>query len=151
MDDLEQELRALVERAAIEQVLLRYASAIDIKDYTTLRTLLCDDISARYGDVEVEGGDALVEWIDGMTVDNSWQHHYLNVYHVDLVSDVEAKALTYHTSHQTKTATPNVCTKIVARYHDTLRKVDGSWKIADKYMEIGWIDETEAEQAPAGG
>ena len=64
------------------------------------------------------------------------------MYHVDLVSDTEATALTYHTSHQTKTATPNRCTKIVARYHDTLRKVDGTWKIADKVMEIGWIEET---------
>ena len=150
MDDLDQVVRELAEKAAIEQVLLRYASAIDIKDFPTLRTLFCDDITARYGEVAVAGGDELIKWIDGMTVDNSWQHHYLNVYHVDLVSDVEATALTYHTSHQTKTETPNRCTKIVARYHDRLRKIDGSWKIADKYMEIGWVEETEAEQAPAG-
>ena len=149
MDDLEQVVRSMAERAAVEQVLLRYASAIDIKDYVTLRQLFCEDITARYGEVAVEGADALVEWIDGMTADAAWQHHFLNVYHVDLVSDVEATALTYHTSHQTKTATPDRCTKIVARYHDTLRKVDGTWKIADKVMEIGWTEETRAEQAPA--
>ena len=60
----------------------------------------------------------------------------------------EATALTYHTSHQVKTDAPNVCTKIVARYHDKLRKEDGAWKIADKVMEIGWVETTEAEQAP---
>ena len=79
----------------------------------------------------------------------SWQHHLLNVYHIDLVSDTEAKALTYHTSHQTQAATPNRCTKIVARYYDTLRKVDGRWKIADKYMEVGWTEQTEVPQVTA--
>lgn len=147
MDDLEQTVRALAERAAVEEVLLRYASAIDIKDFVTLRSLFCDDITARYGDEAVTGGDALLAWIDERTADQSWQHHFLNVYHVDFVSDVEARALTYHTSHQTKTATPQRCTKIVARYHDTLRKVDGSWKIADKVMEIGWVSETGADHA----
>ena len=100
MDDLDAALRQLVERQAIEEVLLRYASTIDYKDYATLRTLFCDDIRGQYGDVVVEGGDALLQWIDDMTVDKSWQHHLLSVYHIDLISDTEAEALTYHTSHQ---------------------------------------------------
>ena len=36
-----------------------------------------------------------------MTATATWQHHMLNVYHVDFVSDTEATTLTYHTSHQT--------------------------------------------------
>ena len=65
----------------------------------------------------------------------------LNVYHVDFVSDTEAKTLTYHTSHQTTADAPDRCRKIVARYYDTVRKVDGRWLIADKYMQIGWTQE----------
>ena len=149
MDDLAATVKAFAERQAVEEVLLRYASTIDAKDYVTLRSLFCDDIHARYGDVVVDGGDELLKWIDGMTAGANWQHHLLNVYHIDLVSDTEAKALTYHTSHQTQAATPNRCTKIVARYYDTLRKVDGRWKIADKYMEIGWTEETEVPQVTA--
>jgi hypothetical protein len=26
----------------------------------------------------------------------------------------------------------------VARYYDQLRRVDGSWKIASKEMQVGW-------------
>ena len=144
MDDV---IRAMAEKSAIEEVLLRYASAIDIKDYPTLRSLFCDDIRGQYGSVVVEGGDELLKWIDEQTADTAWQHHYLNVYHVDVDGD-SASALTYHTSHQVKTATPNQCTKIVARYHDKLRKQDGAWKIADKVMEIGWVEQTSAEQLP---
>ena len=44
------ELRRLLDRQAIVDLLLRYASTIDAKDYPTLRSLFCDDIHARYGD-----------------------------------------------------------------------------------------------------
>ena len=136
-------LARMLDRQAIVDLLLRYASTIDAKDYTTLRSLFCEDIHAKYGEVEVDGADNLVQWIDGMTADVSWQHHFLSVYHVDFVSDTEATTLTYHTSHQTKSASPNTCRKIVARYYDTVHKVDGTWKIADKYMQIGWAEESD--------
>ena len=45
MDDLEQVVRSMADRAAVEQVLLRYASAIDIKDYATLRS--CSATTSR--------------------------------------------------------------------------------------------------------
>src|SRR5689334_12138114 len=94
-------LRQLLDRQEIVDLLLRYASTIDAKDYTTLRSLFTEDIHAKYGDdVVVDGADNLLEWIDGMTKTATWQHHFLNVYHVDFVSDTEAKTLTYHTSHQ---------------------------------------------------
>ncbi len=150
-EDLETALRQLLERQAVEDVLLRYASAIDTKDFATLRSVLCDDIHAEYGPDVADGADELVKWIDAATADFAWQHHLLTVYHVDFVSDTEAKALTYHTSHQIRTATPNRRTKIVARYRDTVRKeADGTWRIADKNMEIGFIEEREIGQPAAG-
>lgn len=135
----------LLERQAIVDLLLRYASTIDTKDFVTLRSLFCEDIHGRYGDEVVDGADNLLEWIDSKTADVIWQHHYLNVYHVDFVSDTEAKTLTYHTSHQTKADAPDTCVKIVARYHDTVRKVDGVWKIADKHMDVGWVDSSTVD------
>ena len=47
MDDLASTVKELVERRAVEEVLLRYASTIDAKDFVTLRSLFCDDIHAR--------------------------------------------------------------------------------------------------------
>ena len=68
------------------------------------------------------------------------------MYHVDIDGD-EASALTYHTSHQTDDADPDTVIVIVARYRDVLRRQDGEWKIADKLMEIGWIEQRHASQA----
>ena len=145
--ELAPELRRLLDRQEIVDLLLRYASAIDAKDYVTLRSLFTDDIHAKYGEEVVDGGDELLQWIDDMTKTATWQHHMLNVYHVDFVSDTEATTLTYHTSHQTTSDTPDTCRKIVARYYDTVRKVDGRWLIADKYMQIGWTQAFTADPA----
>jgi len=141
-------LARMLDRQEIVDLLLRYASTIDAKDYPTLRSLFCEDIHATYGEIAVDGADNLVQWIDDMTADTSWQHHLLSVYHVDFVSDSEATTLTYHTSHQTKSASPNTCRKIVARYYDTVRKVDGIWKIADKHMQIGWAEDSTVTTTP---
>jgi hypothetical protein len=146
--ELAPELRQLLDRQAIVDLLLRYASTIDAKDYVTLRSLFTEDVHGQYGeDTVVDGADNLLQWIDNMTKTATWQHHMLNVYHVDFVSDTEAKTLTYHTSHQTTSDAPDRCRKIVARYYDTVRKVDGRWLIADKYMQIGWTQEFTADPA----
>lgn len=135
-------LQRLLDRQDITDVLYRYASSIDRKDFVTLRALLADDARATYTTVaELTGGDAIVAWIDTMTADKSWQHHLLSVYHIDFTGPDEATTLTYHTSHQTTVGREGVVTLIVARYHDTLRRIDGSWKIVQKIMEAGWAEE----------
>jgi hypothetical protein len=131
-------LRRLIERQAIEDTLLRYGSSIDDEDFATLRSLLCDDVHARYGDTVIDGADALVAWIAAATAARSWSHHFLSVYRVDFLDDTTATALTYHTSHHIARATPERCARTVARYVDTVRRVDDSWKIAEKVMHVGW-------------
>jgi len=145
--DLEEAVRELLDRQQIEDTLYRYASSIDDKDYPTLRSLFVDDAVGQYGDSPaIEGADEIVRWIDLATQDRAWQHHKLTVYHVDVDGD-EATALTYHTSHQTTVHDRDTVIVIVARYRDVLRRMNASWKIADKRMEIGWIEERHAEQA----
>ncbi len=142
------DLQRLLDRQEIVDLLLRYASTIDAKDHVGLRATFAEDIRGQYGeDTIVNGADNLLKWIDDMTSTATWQHHMLNVYHVDFVSDTEATTLTYHTSHQTTSDAPDRCRKIVARYYDTVRKVDGRWVIADKYMQIGWTQEFTADPA----
>jgi 3-phenylpropionate/cinnamic acid dioxygenase small subunit len=147
--DVERTLQDMLDRQQIVDTLYRYASTIDTKDFKTLRSLFVDDAVGKYGDAEaIKGADEIVRWIDEATQDRAWQHHKLTVYHVDIDGD-EAKTLTYHTSHQKTVDDPDTVIVIVARYHDVLRRVDGTWKIADKLMEIGWIEERHAPQAPA--
>jgi 3-phenylpropionate/cinnamic acid dioxygenase small subunit len=143
--DIERTLQDLVQdmvdRQQIIDTLYRYASTIDSKDFATLRSIFVDDAVGQYGDYEpLQGADAIVGWIESATTDRDWQHHLLNVYHVDIDGD-EATTLTYHTSHQTTVGQPDTVIVLVARYRDVLRRDGGTWKIANKVMEIGWSED----------
>jgi len=142
-------LRRVLDRQAIEDTLYKYAATIDLKDYVGLRTVFTDDVVAQYaGAPEVHGADQLVAWIREMSPTQGFQHHLINVYEVEIEGD-EAKTYTYHTSHQVDTTTPDHVYLIVGRYRDVLRRVDGRWLIADKRMEVGWMEQREYSQAIA--
>ena len=146
----QEELRQLVDRQQISDVLYRYASSVDYKDFATLRSLLTDDAHGVYMTVaDLTGADEIVKWIDGMTADKSWQHHKLSVYHIDFTGPDEASTLTYHTSHQTDAGDESAVTLIVARYRDKLRRVGGTWKITEKIMEPGWMEQRRLPQPDA--
>jgi ketosteroid isomerase-like protein len=147
----ERAVQDLIERKAIEDVLYRYASTIDQKDYTRLRSVFVDEAIGQYADApEIHGADAIVGWIKEMCVGQGFQHHLINVYHVDVDLDQgTASALTYHTSHQIGTADPDTDVLIVGRYRDVLRKVGNEWKIVDKRMEVGWREERHYSQSDA--
>lgn len=140
-------LDRLLARQAVEEVLYRYASSIDSQDYETLRTLFTRDATARYGARDwMSGGDRIVDWIIENSQHQRWQHHQLNVYHVDLAGDA-ATALTYVTSHQVGDD-PDRVSHIVSRYRDELRRTDGEWRIARKEMEVGWREVRRRADAP---
>jgi ketosteroid isomerase-like protein len=144
------ELRQLIDRQQISDVLYRYASSVDRKDFATLRSLFTDDARGIYTDVaDLTGADEIVKWIDGMTVGRSWQHHKLTVYHIDFTGPDDASTLTYHTSHQTDVGDDSSVTLIVARYHDKLRRVGGTWKITEKIMESGWMEQRRRAEPAA--
>ncbi|HET9078419.1 MAG TPA: nuclear transport factor 2 family protein [Acidimicrobiales bacterium] len=149
--DSEEILQRLMDRQAVEDVLYRYASTIDQKDYARLRSVFTDGAVAQYGEgPEMHGADTIVEWIREMCVTQGFQHHLINVYHVDFDADGdEARTLTYHTSHQIRTAEPDTDTLIVGRYRDVVRRTGDGWKIVDKRMEVGWIEERRYPQSAA--
>jgi 3-phenylpropionate/cinnamic acid dioxygenase small subunit len=131
----------LQDRLDITDTIYRYASCIDRRDLEGLRAVLHDDIRARYGNADwIEGGDQLVEWIDGMTRDALWQHHLLSVYHVDFDPDDpdRARVLVYHTSHQVFSAQPDTVGVLVARYHDEVVRTPDGWRISELVFDLCW-------------
>lgn len=141
------DLQELIDHKRVSDTLYRYAETIDAKDWDGLRGVFTDDVVGIYGDFPHQvGAEALVEWIRSATADRSWQHHKLTVYRVEVDGDV-AKAVTYHTSHQTREGDPDTVIMLVARYYDTLRRDGRRWLISEKVMETGWRE--ERRQVPA--
>ncbi len=131
-------LRALQDRTDIEDVLYRYSSAVDSFDKEGLRGCLADDIWAQYGNSEpVTDADTLTNWITDATATCIWQHHLLNVYHVDIDGD-QASTVSYLTSYQVFEQDPKAAIILVARYHDELRRTSDGWKLSRRVMELLW-------------
>ncbi|GAA2410982.1 hypothetical protein GCM10010191_20030 [Actinomadura vinacea] len=131
-------VQTLQDRLDITDTLYRYASCIDVRDGGGVRSVLADDLWARYGNADpINGGEAVAKWIDERTKDVVWQHHLLSVYHVDVAGD-RAKALVYHTSHQAFQDDPETVHVLVGRYHDEMTRTDDGWKISRLVFEILW-------------
>jgi ketosteroid isomerase-like protein len=131
---------ALLERQAIEDVLYAYAARIDMRDHEGVRETFTDDIVAEYGNNgSLQGADEVIRYIHEFTEEALWEHHFINVYQVDVEGDV-AKALIYHTSHQMFSSAPGMVHRIVGRYHNELRRTPDGWKISKLMLEILWAD-----------
>jgi hypothetical protein len=144
----ESAVTAWVDRLEVADAIYRYGSAIDSFDDDAIRAVFDDEITAQYGkntDV-LHGPDAVLEFINSFTEDCAWQHHFLNVYRADVDGD-HATALVYHTSHQVFRSAPGTVNVIVARYHNELRRTNGSFRISKLYMEVLWA---ERRQDPTG-
>src|ERR1700760_2608600 len=123
----DKELQELLDFHQVSQVIYRYASTVDAKDRSPLRTLFVEVATAKYGDYpELTGVDVILDFIMTASEPREWLHHLLSVYHVDVNGDTAA-SLTYHTSHQIEPG-GSVFGLIVARYRHRLRRVDGVWK-----------------------
>jgi hypothetical protein len=130
-----------VDRLEAAEAIYRYGIAIDSFDDDALRAVFDDDIEAQYGkntDV-LRGPDAVIEFVNGFTVDCAWQHHFLNVYRADVAGD-HAKVVVYHTSHQVFGSDPDTVNVIVGRYHNELRRRNGVFRISKLYLEVLWAE-----------
>jgi len=130
-----------VDRLEAAEAIYRYGIAIDSFDDDALRAVFDDDIEAQYGkntDV-LRGPDAVIEFVNGFTVDCAWQHHFLNVNRADVAGD-HAKVVVYHTSHQVFGSDPDTVNVIVGRYHNELRRRNGVFRISKLYLEVLWAE-----------
>ena len=122
----DQQLRSLLDREAVRDTIYRYGSTIDSFDHEGIRSVLADDLWAKYAnDDPIVGGDHVAAWImnhgDGIVL----RHHFLNIYSVDVDGDT-ASALVYHTSHQFARDDLDCAKIVVGRYRMQLtRAADG--------------------------
>lgn len=141
-------LQRLVDRLAIQDTLTTYASAIDVGDFATLRTVFTDDATALYDrdSGPLVGGDTILTWVETATAPLGWQHHMISVYGVEIEGD-EATALIYLLSHQTMSDAPDQIRMMTSKYRNRLRREGDRWRICALELEVGWYEERTFAQA----
>jgi hypothetical protein len=140
-------VQALEDRAALEDLLKRYAIGCDTRDAAVLRSTFTEDAVGTYAGAEpLVGAAAIVEWIEMMTAPAIWQQHMISPFSYDIDGD-SAQVVAYLISHQNFDSNPNVTTMMSSRYTlQCVRTADG-WRIKDLLLVVGWIESRFGDQS----
>src|SRR5262245_26778979 len=136
---MEAELRALVDRAAIQDVLHRYARGVDRKDLALVASCFTPD--AAYEGALAHGTvqDALARLEARLAVWEATMHVMSNQL-IDLAGD-EAHGETYTVAYHRGASGELV---VGVRYLDDLVRRDGRWLIHRRVVALDWQRETPA-------
>jgi 3-phenylpropionate/cinnamic acid dioxygenase small subunit len=117
----------------ITDVLVRYATGIDTKDWSLFRTCFTDDVHADYGpDVgEWNDVDSITEYMTVMHKEMFDTKHMLSNFAIDVDGDT-ATASTYVHAVLMVTQDPPLWYEPVGRYVDRLVRTPDGWRIRER-------------------
>lgn len=126
------QLRDLVDRQQIHQVMLKYARGLDRLDNALVRSCYWDDAIEDHGHF-VGRPDDFIRYADGTTLAHlSTQHAILNHY-CELDGD-DAWCETYYQFTGVKQTPPHFAS--TGRYIDHFQKRNGEWRIANRVTVV---------------
>ncbi len=140
-------VQALEDRAALEDLVKRYAVGCDTRDAAVLHSVFTPDARGKYANDEpLLGADTIVTWIGAMTAPTLWQQHMISPYSYEIDGD-RARVMAYLISHQNYQDNPNVATMMTSRYTLECVRGDDGWRINDLVLVVGWIESRYGDQS----
>ena len=134
------ELSAETERAVVD-TLVRYASAIDTKDWDQLAECFCPSATFTATGVDLRGVDQIVSFMAQAHDPIDGSQHRLSNFSVRPAPDGQVDATTYLDALIVHRAHPDGPTlQVVSSYHDLLEPHHGSWRIASRRVSSLWSD-----------
>ena len=142
-------LEEFTDRAAIVDVAVAYATALDTKDWKALGGVFTEDASWAYsGSGErLRGRDAIVDRL-GAGIDRYDATQHLNGNHVIVVRGDEAEHTCYFQAQHVRRGLPGGENLLVGgRYHDRLRRTADGWRITHREVTKVWSEGNPAVSA----
>jgi 3-phenylpropionate/cinnamic acid dioxygenase small subunit len=121
---------------AIRDVLVRYATAIDTRDWQLFRTCFTDDAVTDYGDIgRWSDIDGITGFMEAAHLGFRATNHMLSNFVIDLEGD-QARATTYFHAVLAFAGDSEDWIDSVGRYEDTLVRTPDGWRIAERRTHI---------------
>ncbi len=115
----------------ITDVLARYATGIDTKNWALFRTCFTDNAQFDYGEIgQWSGPGGITEFMIAAHQGMSDTKHMLHNTVVDFQDHDHATAVTYVHTVQALAADPNQWIDGVGQYQDQLLRTDDGWRIS---------------------
>jgi 3-phenylpropionate/cinnamic acid dioxygenase small subunit len=121
------------DRELITDVLVRYATGIDTKDWSLFRTCFTDDVQADYGEGvgSWSSVDAITDYMTAMHADMVDTKHRLTNFVIEVDGD-SATASTYVHAVLVVTNDPLTWYEPVGHYEDRLVRTSEGWRISHR-------------------
>jgi SnoaL-like domain len=135
-------VRELVDRQAIVDTVVRYARALDTKDWDLARSCFCDEIETDYGDLRGTGparehADDFVA-LRRQALARLTTHH-LSTNHLVTLSGDTATCLSATLIHRIDPGrTSDNAFDTLAHYTHTLERTPAGWRIARVRQVVAW-------------
>jgi ketosteroid isomerase-like protein len=137
------------DKEQIAEVLIRYATGIDSKDWPLLRTCWTDDVHVDYGEVgRYSGIDAITDLMAQLHNGMGPTYHRLSNLAVNVDGD-RAVARSYVLAHlQAVPGDPASWVEALGHYDDELVRTPEGWRIAKRTTHIARVQSgvTPAQQ-----
>ena len=135
------ELQMLLDRMAIQDVLVAYCHAVDTRDWTTFSKLFTAeatlDFSAFGG--PVCGVPAMVEFLEGVLGSMRPGQHTISTSQVEINADHATARTAAHVTMGSRLEEAPGITQVGLWYRDTLVRTSQGWRIASRTQEYGWV------------
>jgi 3-phenylpropionate/cinnamic acid dioxygenase small subunit len=133
---LEARLQNLLDRDAIRDVLVRYATSLDDRAWDRLASCFTEDAVADYGTGIFKGPEAIVGLCRRMLEPLEVSQHLLGSFEITVSGETAASRCYFHAQHVKARAR----LIIAGTYADSLRNQDGQWLLEKRRLIVSWQD-----------
>jgi 3-phenylpropionate/cinnamic acid dioxygenase small subunit len=135
------QLKALVDRAEIENLLVRYAAALDGHDWELLATCFTTDARYRFPHAgDVTGVEAITEVCRASLEPLDGSQHLIGSPHVEVEGDRARSRCSFQAQHVRRGAEGGRNYIVAGTYVDELSRTDAGWRIERRELQRVWTD-----------
>jgi hypothetical protein len=128
----------LLDRAALQDLMTRYAQGVDRRDWAAVRDTFHADATDDHGDYQ-GGVDGFIEWVSTRHAQIDQSMHFLGNCLIEFAGDDRALVETYYVARQRSpgaivmgggATSGEVDVEVLGRYIDIAERRDGVWRTA---------------------
>jgi len=141
-------VQQLLDEKSIINVCVRYATAIDDRDWARLGScFLPDAVGIYHADRPLHGVEAIVAAIRTAVTPLSRTQHLVATFTVDVQGDDASSSCYLHAQHVREGLTGGDTYVIAGRYADRFARTEDGWRIRERRLDRWWTDGNPAVTA----